>query len=112
MRVYSGPSPYWDEEHAREIMRHEITRTGDIAATLTNHFALDFSGAEVEFGYLATPTLVVHGGQDPAFPLDHGQYLADHIPGARLIVMDKAGHEVPEPLWDFFVDAVLEHTAG
>lgn len=111
MRVYSGPSPYWDEDHARAIMRQEVARTLNFGATLTNHFVLDFGGAEVDFGTVAAPTLVVHGSQDPAFPLDHGQWLADHIPGARLLVMEKAGHEVPEDLWDVFVEAVLEHTA-
>lgn len=112
MRAYSGPSPYWDEEHARDIMLHEVTRTLNTGATLANHYALDFSDAEVDFGTLAVPTLVLHGEQDPAFPLDHGRWLADHIPGARLVVMEKAGHEVPPMLWDFFVEAVLAQTSG
>ena len=111
MRAYSGPSPYWDEDHARAIMREEVGRTLNFGATLANHYALDFGGAEVEFEALDVPTLVVHGSQDPAFPLDHGEWLAGHIPGARLLVLDKAGHEVPEGLWDVFVGAVLEHTA-
>jgi pimeloyl-ACP methyl ester carboxylesterase len=111
MRVYSGPSPYWDEEHARDIMRREVTRTLNFGATLANHFALDFGGAEADFGRLAVPTLVVHGERDPAFPLDHGQWLAEHIVGARLVVMEKAGHEVPPALWDFFAEAVLRHTS-
>ena len=105
------PGPAEDEDHARAIMRHEVARTLNFGATLTNHFVLDFGGAEVDFGTVAAPTLGVHGSQDPAFPPDHGQWLADHIPGARLLVLDKAGHEVPEGLWDVFVEAVLEHTS-
>ena len=66
----------------------------------------------MDFGKLAVPTLVVHGSQDPAFPVDHGQYLADHIPGASLLVLEKAGHELPSGLWDVFVDGVIAHTAG
>ena len=41
------------------------------------------------------PTLVVHGTEDPIFPLPHGAALADAIPGAELMTLDGAGHEMP-----------------
>jgi class 3 adenylate cyclase/pimeloyl-ACP methyl ester carboxylesterase len=36
------------------------------------------------------PTAVIHRVGDPAFPLEHGRYVADHIPGAKLIELE--GH--------------------
>jgi class 3 adenylate cyclase len=34
---------------------------------------------------LATPTLVLHHTHEPLFRVAHGRYLAEHIPGARLV---------------------------
>jgi pimeloyl-ACP methyl ester carboxylesterase len=38
------------------------------------------------------PTLVLHGRQDPVVPLARGAQIAAAIPGARLVVLDVAGH--------------------
>ena len=46
------------------------------------------------------------------FPLAHGQALRDAIPGARLLILRGAGHDVPRPLWDTFVAALARHTGG
>lgn len=43
---------------------------------------------------ISAPTLVVHGRFDPCLPLDHGEYLARHIHGARLRVF-AMGHVFP-----------------
>lgn len=36
---------------------------------------------------IRTPTLIVHHAENPVFPLDHGRYLAEHIPGAKLVAV-------------------------
>jgi class 3 adenylate cyclase len=36
------------------------------------------------------PTLVLHRQQSPVIPLDHGRYLAEHIPAARLVTVPGA----------------------
>lgn len=38
------------------------------------------------------PTLVMHGDADTVVPVDHGRYLAAHIPGAQLEELPGAGH--------------------
>lgn len=38
------------------------------------------------------PTLVVHGELDDECPLDHGRWLADHVPGARWMPLPGVGH--------------------
>jgi DNA-binding SARP family transcriptional activator len=40
---------------------------------------------------IAAPTLVLHRREHPAFPLAQGRYVAEHIPGARLEVLDGSG---------------------
>jgi pimeloyl-ACP methyl ester carboxylesterase len=62
-------------------------------------------------GEIRAPTLVIHGAEDPLFPLEHGRALANEIPGARLLALEQTGHELPRRAWDVVVPAILEHTA-
>ncbi len=110
MKEYSGGSPYYDEHAMRSLAERDVARTANIASCLTNHFVIDFD-EEVRFGEIHAPTLVVHGERDPVFPLPHGQALQQQIPGAELLIMDRAGHELPPPLWDVFVPKMVEHTS-
>lgn len=59
---------------------------------------------------IKVPTLVVHGEEDPVFPLDHGQALATAIPDAELLVLPESGHLVLSPSWDLVVPAILIHS--
>ena len=58
-------------------------------------------------GKLEVPTLVVHGTEDPLFPLGHGEALAREIPGAELLTLEGAGHELARRDWDVVVPAIL-----
>jgi class 3 adenylate cyclase len=46
---------------------------------------------------IAVPTLVVHNTGDDTIPYPSGQYLADHIPGARLVSQDVNAHIAIDP---------------
>jgi class 3 adenylate cyclase len=41
---------------------------------------------------ITVPTLVVHARDDPAVAVQFGRYLADHIPGARLLEVEGTDH--------------------
>ena len=45
---------------------------------------------------LAIPALVVHGRRDPFFPVGNGEALAREIPGARLLVLERAATAIPD----------------
>jgi pimeloyl-ACP methyl ester carboxylesterase len=45
---------------------------------------------------LGLPTLVVHGHRDPFFPVGNGEALAREIPGARLLVLERAATAIPD----------------
>jgi pimeloyl-ACP methyl ester carboxylesterase len=112
-KAYAGGSPYFDETATRALAKRDVARTRNIASALTNHFAMTFDGpARGGFGDIRAPALVVHGDRDPVFPLPHGQALRDAIPGAQLLVLEGAGHEVPRALWGVFVSALIRHTGG
>ncbi len=59
---------------------------------------------------VTAPTAVIHGRLDPLLPLAHGEATARAIPGAKLVVLDTMGHDLPEPLWPALVDAIAENT--
>ena len=112
-RPYAGTLGF-DEPRVRALAAREIDRTTDMAASMTNHFLLDDCWpASARTGDIASPTLVLHGTADPAFPLAHGQALARLIPRARLVELDGVGHQQPPPQrWEVALDALVEHTAA
>ncbi|WP_405632574.1 alpha/beta fold hydrolase [Streptomyces sp. NBC_00016] len=111
-KACSGGSPYFDETATRALVERDVARTRTIASTLVNHYAMSFDGSSRDFAAVKAPTLVVHGDHDPVFPLPHGHALRDAIPGATLLILEGAGHDLPKPLWDVFVPALLRHTGG
>jgi len=111
IRAYHGASRLFDEHHVRRHVEIDMERAIDPTAG-ANHFAIETPGPrDGGFADVAVPTLVVHGELDPVFPLAHGLALRDAVPGARLVVLEGAGHELPPARWDEFVAALLVHTA-
>jgi pimeloyl-ACP methyl ester carboxylesterase len=116
-RLYAGAIPV-DEAHVRAVASLIHARSRDVAAA-TNHWLVvggDDDGDEIEpldVRRVAVPTLVLHGSEDPFFPLPHGRALADAIPEATLIVLPGMGHEVPPAeTWDVVVPALIRHTSA
>ena len=55
---------------------------------------------------LRVPTTVVHGTDDPLFPIGNGEALAREIPGARFVRLAGVGHELPPRAWGAVVAAI------
>jgi pimeloyl-ACP methyl ester carboxylesterase len=109
-RLCAARSVPFDSEHVRAIMQTTVARTRDPHA-LENHFDLGFTGPGPErITDIVAATLVVHGDEDPVFPVAHGQALAAEIPGGQLRVINALGHEIPPRIWDELVTAVVRHT--
>jgi pimeloyl-ACP methyl ester carboxylesterase len=108
----SGSRPF-DEAGMRELWGRVVDRTGNVESSFKNHDLVE--GGErwrERLGGLTVPTLVIHGAEDPLFPLGHGSALAREIPGARLLALERTGHELPRAVWDVVVPAILEHTSA
>lgn len=106
-RVFAGPG--FDEERARVIAGEVVDRSTDPAAA-GNHWLVvgRDDGPLLDVHEIAVPTLVVHGAHDPMFPLPHARALAAAIPGARLLVVEEMGHQVPPThAWPDLVSGVL-----
>ena len=106
-KIFGGTLPY-DEEARRALNGQMIDRTVNLESAMTNHWLLG-GGEPVRqrLGQIDVPTLVLHGTEDPLFPPDHGKALAREIPGARLVLLEGAGHELPKPVWDVAIPQIL-----
>jgi pimeloyl-ACP methyl ester carboxylesterase len=110
-RLCSSKSRPVAEEFIRELATRTVDRAVSIAS-MDNHFVLDpdDSDAPEQPAEITAPTLVVHGTEDPRFPIAHGAALAGDIPGARLLTLEHTGHELPPAVWDTVIPAILQHT--
>jgi pimeloyl-ACP methyl ester carboxylesterase len=108
---YLGSIPV-DEAELRALAARIVDRTVSMESSMTNHSSAE-EGEPVRgrLGEIEAPTLVLHGTEDPLFPIAHGEQLATEMPGARLLPLEGMGHQVPpRELWDAVVPAILEHT--
>jgi pimeloyl-ACP methyl ester carboxylesterase len=108
--MLAGGERRFDEAAVRELVRRDVERANDIAAS-ENHVALpEGKVPRAPLSSIAVPTLVIHGTADPMFPPVHGQALAEEIPGARLLILEGAGHGVDRADWETLARAIVEHT--
>jgi pimeloyl-ACP methyl ester carboxylesterase len=110
-RVLAGGQRPFDEAALRDLVRRDITRANNVAS-LQNHDVLAHDDRpHPDLSTITAPTLVIHGTADPMFPLAHGEALAEEIPDATLLALDRAGHGVDRADWDAMVRAIVHHTA-
>jgi len=107
-RAVASRSRPFDAEGTRVLSARVVDRTTNMESSTKNAYAAEGSGRWRErLGGLDVPTLVVHGTEDPLFPLGHGEALAREIPGAELLILEGAGHELARRDWDVVVPAIL-----
>lgn len=112
-RPFAGTLPF-DEAARRAVAARVVDRTANLAASMTNHVVADGGPRWRErLGAITAPTLVVHGTEDPLFPFGNALALAREIPGARLLPLERVGHETPpREVWGLVVPAIVELSAG
>jgi pimeloyl-ACP methyl ester carboxylesterase len=110
-RMLAGGARPFDEAATRELVRRDVERAHDIAASENHGLAAEGELPCEPLSSIAVPTLVIHGTEDPMFPLAHGEALAREIAGARLLMLEAAGHGVERADWEPVARAILRHTA-
>ena len=58
---------------------------------------------------ITAPTLVIHGKVDKMVRPSGGRATARAIHGARLMMVERMGHDLPRPLWPLLLDAIADH---
>lgn len=96
-RVYTAN--YFNEPEIRKIHRMAYERAYYPEGFVRQLMAILFSEPRGEqLKKIETKSLVLHGSDDPAFPLEHGKHLAACLPNNRFEVIDKMGHVLPSVL--------------
>jgi len=105
-RISAGRDADFDEARARTLAQSEYDRAINPQSAF-NHSML--GGGESwagRLGEISVPLLVIHGRKDPILSFDHARRLADVVPGARLMSLDAAGHELNPRDWDRIVAGI------
>jgi pimeloyl-ACP methyl ester carboxylesterase len=99
-----------DLEHIREYAERSFDRGHDAAGGARQLAAIMKSGDRTrELRTIKTPTLVIHGTVDRLVRPSGGRATARAIPGARLLMIEGMGHDLPRGAWPQLVDAIAEH---
>ncbi len=105
-KIISGP--LFDESEARKRTAESFDRCFNPAGAAFQLAAILTSGDRTAaLAEVSVPTLVIHGRADPLVTLSGGQATAKAIPGARLLVLDDMGHDLPTALLPEIVDAIV-----
>jgi pimeloyl-ACP methyl ester carboxylesterase len=109
-RTLAGAGAF-DEASARAHAEAEVARTTDVRCATNIAFADHGPRWRERLGDITAPTLVLHGEDDPFFPIGNGKALAAEIPDARLVRLDRTGHRLPAHAVPVVADELLAHTA-
>lgn len=109
-RTLAGSLVPFDEVGERQFCEQEYDRAVNYDAR-TNHGLA--SGASPDrraaLASVSIPTLVIHGTEDPVLPYEHGVATAEAIPNAKLMGIERLGHELPAAIWPTVIAAIVRH---
>jgi pimeloyl-ACP methyl ester carboxylesterase len=109
-RVLSGPRFPMNDITAGRLGGETFRRGVDPAGNARQLAAIFVSGSRKErLASVKSPTLVIHGTQDPLVPIECGVDTAESIPGADLKIYDGMGHWLPPKLWIEIIGAIEGH---
>ncbi len=101
--------PDWQRERVRAGVQRSVYPAGlprQLAAII------DDGDRTARLANVSTPTLVLHGEDDPLVKVEGGRATAAAIPGAKLVTIPGWGHDLPVPLIDQIAGEIAEHTAS
>lgn len=105
-----GSKKYFDLAEAQQRAAREYDRSFYPEGTHRQLAAIYASGDRSEaLTRLQAPTLVIHGTDDTLLTPSGGDRVAELVPGSVLLKVKDMGHDMPQPLWPLFVDAIASH---
>jgi pimeloyl-ACP methyl ester carboxylesterase len=105
-----GSKRLFDEDYVRESAEVAWERGINFAGTGRQLAAITADGNRSRrLARVTVPTLVIHGKDDKLVQPSGGRATAKAIPGARLVMVDDMGHDLPRPVWPKIIDAIVDH---
>jgi pimeloyl-ACP methyl ester carboxylesterase len=100
----------YDRDRVRDMIARSYDRGRDPAGPSRQLAAIIASGDRTAaLRAIRAPTLVIHGSKDRMVAKSGGKATARAIPGARLMIVDGMGHDLPEAAWPRLVEAIVSH---
>ena len=110
-RVISGKGFPFPEARLRKVGTLQVER-GVSPKGVARQFAAIVESSSRRRKLLAsvrTPTLVIHGTDDPLIPIRAGRATARHIPDAEFMPVVGMGHDMPPEAWPLLTGAIATH---
>jgi pimeloyl-ACP methyl ester carboxylesterase len=92
-RMLAGGARPFDEVAWRELVRRDVERARDIAASQNHSLIADGQLPSAAISSIAVPTLVIHGSADPMFPARARRSVGGGDPGSEPV--DPRGSRAP-----------------
>lgn len=107
--LWSKGFPF-EEERAQRYIEESFDRCYYPLGAAHHNMAVANAGdRRTELAKLNIPALVIHGTEDPMFPVEAGLDTADVIPDAELLLIEGMGHDMPMGTWEQVVDGIKEN---
>jgi pimeloyl-ACP methyl ester carboxylesterase len=111
-RLVGSPGFERDEQELREMVGLSWDRGHNPAGVGRQLAAIISSGDRTPaVRRITAPTLVIHGTKDKLVKVSGGKATARAISGAKLMLIDGMGHDLPRGAWPRIVDAIAENAA-
>jgi pimeloyl-ACP methyl ester carboxylesterase len=109
-RVIGSPGFPLEEQQLRERILQGVRRSFHPAGTARQMAAIAADSRRAdELPRIKSPTLVVHGKDDPLVPFACGQDTARRIPGAQLVAIHGMGHDLPPGAVNLILAPLVPH---
>ena len=106
--LITGKLPH-DEDQSREYRTKEYDRcyypegvVRQLAATAVPGNIKPYISA------ITAPTIVIHGSEDPFYPIEAGEDIASSISGAELLILDGMGHSLSREVIPDILNAIVK----
>jgi pimeloyl-ACP methyl ester carboxylesterase len=108
--VIGSPGFRWDRKALRDHIANCVKRSYSPGGYLRQYAAVLSAPSRRDLlTKITLPSLVVHGTDDPLLPPACGQDVADHIRGAKMVLVPGMGHDLSPALCDHLATMILPH---
>src|SRR5690606_9434533 len=109
-RVYQSPAYPMSDEALYERCAREFDHMYYPEGGVRQYAAIIGDGSRVEeLRQVRLPFLVIHGDSDPLVPPAGGEDTAKSVPGAKHVVIEGMGHDLPVELCTRYVELIATH---
>ncbi|MFH1079926.1 MAG: alpha/beta hydrolase [Pseudomonadota bacterium] len=110
-RMLWSPGFPFDEKRLRRVLAEGYDRSYYPPGMIRQSLAVLKNGyRKLLIASIEAPTLIIHGDEDPLMSVEGGKEMAHLISGAKLLIVNGMGHDMPKEAWPKIIDAIYNHT--